>query len=950
LLMTGTYDIWLVLLSALIAVLASYSTLDLAARLTRPEARNPVFWLVAGSLSMGLGIWAMHFIGMLAFHLPIALAYDIPMTIGSAVPAVFAALVALLVIRNGREEWGTLVASSVVMGLGIVTMHYSGMAALRMSPPITYDPALFILSAAIAVAASLAALRLGLRVRPTATAAATVRYKIAAAVVMGFAIAGMHYTGMAAAQFDAASVCLAAPRGIDPRGLAMIIGGASILIFGFTAATATLDSMLELRAVKIARERTRELALSHERLKESEAAARAAREELEMVIEGSPLAIYTRDVDGVVTSWNPAAERIFGWPADEAIGHLLRTLPPGEEVFSERLRQRVLGGEQFVHEDVRRVRRDGGSIYISTTLAPLKGPGGEVHGYVTIAADITQRKRTEESLRLAARVFDSSNDGIVITLPDATIVAVNEAFTRITGYGAEEAIGRDPRLLQSGWQTDEFYEAMRESLATTGQWRGEIWDRRKDGELYAQWTSISTVRDDEGRVTHYVAVLSDVTARKVAEERLDHLATHDPLTDLANRTLFHERARQALARAARSGDIVAVFFLDLDNFKVINDTLGHFVGDRLLQETARRLAAELRGADTVARQGGDEFTVLLEGLASPDEAAAVARKLLETLAKPFQVEGHEVFVTASLGINLYPNDAGNLDDLLRNADVAMYHAKEQGRNSFRFYSSRLDAGARERLSLETGLRRAVERGELELHFQPQVDLLTDRITGAEALLRWHHPERGMITPGSFVPIAEASGTIVPIGEWVLQEACRRGKAWQMAGMGPLCVAVNVSARQFQDPRFPAMVRTALDQARLDPRFLELELTESLLMHSIDEAARTLASLRALGVKLAIDDFGTGHSSLNYLKRFPVHKLKVDQSFVQGLHQDQEDAAIARAIISLGHGLNLRVNAEGVETAQQLAYVRAENCDEVQGFLIGRPMRAADFERFLSARR
>lgn len=945
--MGGTYDIGLVMLSVLIAVLASYTALDLAARLELHEGRNSTLWLVGGALSMGLGIWAMHFIGMLAFHLPIALAYDIPLTLGSVMPAMLAAFIAFAVIRRGRTDRGTLAAGATIMGIGIAAMHYSGMAALKMSPPIRYDPALFALSVAIAIMASVAALWIGLRARPAAGLAG--RHRIAAALFMGLAIAGMHYTGMAAAEFDPESVCLAAPQGLEPRGLAMIIGGGTLLLFGFIAAVAALDSTLQARAAEIAAGMTRELELSHRRLSESEAASRLAREELEMVIENSPLAIYTRDTSGVVTGWNPAAERMFGWTAEEVIGGQLPTVPPEDRHASEELRRRVLGGEPLVQDDVRRLRRDGTRIVINTTLAPLREPSGGVRGYVTIASDITERKRAEESLRLAARVFDSSNDGIIITLPDATIVAVNQAFTRITGYGADEAIGSNPRLLQSGWEKGNFYESMWQSLQEDGQWRGEVWDRRKDGEMYAQWTSISAVRDGAGRLTHYVAVLSDVTARKMAEERRDHLATHDPLTDLPNRMLFHERARQALVRAERAGGIVAVFFLDLDNFKVINDTLGHFVGDRLLQETAKRLAAGLRESDTVARQGGDEFTVLLEGLGGADEAAAVARKLLASLARPFQVEGHEVFVTASLGINLYPLDARNLDDLLKNADMAMYHAKEQGKNSFRFFSAKLNAGARERLELETALRRALERGELELYYQPEIELAGNRVTGAEALLRWNHPERGMITPGSFISIAESSGLIVPIGEWVLQEACRRNKAWQAAGMGSLYVAVNLSARQFQDPRFPAMIRAVLDEARLDPRLLELELTETLLMQNIDDAARTLQGLSGLGVRLAIDDFGTGHSSLNYLKRFPVHKLKIDQSFVKGLDSEPEDAAIVRAIISLGHGLGLRVIAEGVETTGQLEYLRAQRCDEVQGFLLARPMPAADFEAFLAAR-
>jgi len=936
---SGTYDIGLVCLSILIAIIASYTALDLAARVARSEGRSVVGWVLGGALTMGIGIWSMHFIGMLAFHLPIALAYDIPVTLGSVVPAVLASGLALTVIRRGSSSRGALLVSSSLIGLGIVLMHYSGMAALRMSPPIRYEPILFALSVLVAIVASGVAVVLALRLRPGAAAEGVLRYKMAAAVVMGLAIVGMHYTGMAAAQFDPQSMCLASPQGIEPQRLAVVIGGGVILIFLFTAAAAAFDATLQARATAIARGMTQELKRSHALLKWNEASAREAHEELERVIRSAPLAIYARDLDGLITSWNPAAEQMFGWRASEVLGRPLPTVPPGKEAESADIRRRTLGEEGLVHAEVQRRRRDGSPIEISSTLAPLRDAAGQVRGYLTIVADITERKRSESSLRLAARVFDSSNDGIVITAPDSTIVAVNAAFTRITGYAAEEAIGKTPQMLQSGWQDAGFYKTMWDSLDRNGYWRGEIWDRRKDGELYAQWTSISAVRDEHGGLTNYVAVLSDVTARKIAEERLDHLANHDPLTNLPNRVLFHERARQALARAARSKEIVAVLFLDVDNFKMINDTLGHFVGDLLLKETAQRLVACLRAQDTVARQGGDEFTILLESLADPDEAAIVAQKVLETLAQPYVLEGNEVFATASLGINLYPLDADNLEDLLKNADVAMYHAKEEGRNSYRFYSAQLNAGARERLALETALRKALDRDELVLHYQPQLDLKTGRVTGVEALLRWEHPERGLLEPERFISIAEATGLILPIGEWVLREACRQSRAWQSSGTRPLTVAVNLSARQFQQARFTEMIERVLRDTELEPRYLELELTESVLMRNIGEAASTLHSLRKLGVLLSIDDFGTGHSSLEYLKRFPVHKLKIDQSFVRGIPADPEDVAIARAIISLGHGLKLRVNAEGVENADQLRYLQAERCDEIQGFHLCGPIAA-----------
>ncbi len=944
--MTGTYDAWLVALSFVVAVIGSFTALEFAGRAAKPEAPKVGWAIAGGAFTLGLGIWSMHFIGMLAFHLPVPLAYDVPITIGSIVPAVLASWMAMAVIREGKRSVPSLLGSSTLMGFGIVAMHYAGMMALRMSPPIRYDAGLFALSVAIAIGASLAAVLVGLWLRPSGSPEAKAGYKVAAALALGFAISGMHYTGMAAAIFDPQSVCLSTPTGLDPRGLATLIGVGSIVLMALSAATAAFDSALQERATAIAREMTQELERSHEALKRSESVSREAREQLEMVVRGSPLAIYTRDLEGRLTSWNPAAEQMFGWKASEVLGKPLPSVPPGARDASEALRERVLGGEDFVHSDVDRQRKDGTVFPVSATLAPLRDSAGNVRGYVTITADISERKRAEEGLRLSARVFDSSNDGIMITAPDTTILAVNRAFSRITGFAEAEALGKTPRLLQSGWQDAAFYQAMWETLEKTGHWRGEIWDRRKDGEMYAQWTSISAVKDAEGAITHYVAVLTDITARKIAEERLDHLASHDPLTDLPNRTLFHERARRALLRAKRSGEMVAVLFLDLDNFKNINDTLGHYVGDLLLQETARRLKASLRGHDTVARQGGDEFTILLEDLRDPQEAAVVAQKLLAVFDRPFLPEGNEVFVTASLGINLFPKDADNLDDLLRNADVAMYHAKEAGRNSYRFYSADLNVGARERLELETGLRKAIERGEMLLHYQPQFDLASGRVTGVEALLRWQHPERGLLTPGSFIPIAESTGLIGPIGEWVLEEACRQNKAWQAAGLKRLSVAVNLSARQFLEGRFPGTIRGVLERTALDPRYLDLELTETMLMHDIGATARILHGLRELGVILSIDDFGTGHSSLNYLKRFPVHRMKIDQSFVRGVHTDSEDAAIARAIISLGHGLGLKVVAEGVESAEQLAYVRAEGCDEVQGFHLARPMSAADLQAFL----
>jgi diguanylate cyclase (GGDEF)-like protein/PAS domain S-box-containing protein len=959
--MESSYNAWLVALSIVIAFLASYTSLDLASRVTAARGAVTVYWLVGGAFSMGLGIWAMHFIGMLAFSLPIPISYDLPITLASIVPALVSSALALYVVGRRAATTRTLLVSALVMGCGISAMHYTGMAAMKMSPPISYDGTRFALSVLLAIGASLAALRLAFR---ASTDAGAMR-KLGSAAVMGLAIAGMHYVGMSAAIFSPDAVCLAGPGGADARWIAINVGGGTLLILGFTITTAFFDSSLaaqnaravarlrrmntelEEKAAELASEITRELRDSQARLVASEASLREVNERLEAVIGSSPVAIYTRNLQGIVTSWNPAAEKMFGWREAEIIGRPLATVPADKQGETEELRRRVLSGEPVVDVEVRRQKRDGSPIDIRSTLAPLHDAGGRVYGYIAVAVDITERKKTEDMLRLSAQVFENASEGIMVTDADSTIVAVNKAFAAITGYAAEEAIGKSMRLLHSGWHDPAFYGALRDSLARDGHWQGELWDRRKDGDAYAQWTNIAAVRDERGRVTHYVAVISDITARKEAERRLSYLATHDALTGLKNRSLFYENLQHALARARRGADRVALLFLDIDNFKAINDTLGHHSGDQLLREIAARIAGCVRDSDTVARQGGDEFTVMIEDIGDPDEVAHVAQKMLDALAPKFVVAGREIFVTASIGIDVFPTDAGSADDLLKNADAAMYHAKEQGRNNYQFYSAELNAAAHKRLTLESGLRRALERQEFVLHYQPQVTLRGGRLVGIEALLRWQHPEHGLIMPDEFIPLAESSGLIVAIGEWVLRAACAQHKAWQDAGLSIAPVAVNISARQFR-PDFVDTVRRALEDTQLDARHLELEITESLLMRNIEATSAALHRLNELGVGLAVDDFGTGHSSLYYLKRFPVDKLKVERAFVQDIAADPDDAALVRAIVGLGHSLGLRVTAEGVETELQFAHLLGMNCDEAQGYYFSRPLPARECEALLRA--
>jgi diguanylate cyclase (GGDEF)-like protein/PAS domain S-box-containing protein len=538
-----------------------------------------------------------------------------------------------------------------------------------------------------------------------------------------------------------------------------------------------------------------------------------------------------------------------------------------------------------------------------------------------------------------------------MTITDAAsrIVAVNPAFSTITGYTEHEVVGQTPALLNSGRQDRDFYRQMWADLESRGTWRGEIWNRRKDGVIYPEWLSITAVRDDAiGRTSHYIGIFSDISERKESEARIRHLAHHDALTGLPNRLLLDDRIEQALLKSRRSGHMTAVLFLDLDRFKHINETLGHEIGDELLVQAGKRAAAVLRETDTLSRHGGDTFAIVLADIEQPQDATLVARKLLQTFGKPYQLAGHELTVTASIGIALHPSDGVNASELLRNAETAMYHAKDEGRNTLRFYSSDMNFASLGELLLETHLRSALGRGELLLYYQPKIDARTGTMIGAEALMRWNHPEQGMISPALFIPLAEECGLITALGEWALHTVCTQQRTWIDAGLTAVPVAVNVSALQFAHQDVPALVAAALAASRLPPDLLELELTESLLMHNAEHAAAVLGNLRGMKINLAIDDFGTGYSSLSYLKQLPVQALKIDRSFVQDIDEHGENVKLAAAIIALAHGMELQVIAEGVETEAQRLYLANHGCDQFQGFYFDKPMPAEDFAQRLAA--
>ena len=571
------------------------------------------------------------------------------------------------------------------------------------------------------------------------------------------------------------------------------------------------------------------------------------------------------------------------------------------------------------------------------------------YGIHTLRARVVQQ-RTEETLRLRNRAIDESINAIVISAADRDadnpVLYVNPAFTLMTGYAPEEVIGRNSRvLIGSDWDQPDI-ERLREAVRRGRDARVVLRCYRKDGSLFWNEVSLASMHDPSGRVSHFISIFNDLTDRKRYEAELEQQANHDALTGLANRNLLNDRLQQAMIHAQRNAGAVAVMLLDLDRFKLINDSLGHAVGDELICEVARRLAACVRQGDTVARLGGDEFMIVMSELWAESDAASLAAKVLQAVSAPMKLSGHEMVVTGSLGVALFPRDGESAALLVKNADVAMYRAKEQGRNDFRFYAPEMNARMLERLELENGLRRALDQGELELHYQPKVELANGRVVGAEALIRWRHPVLGMVSPADFIPLAEETGLIVPIGEWVINTACRQLKAWREEGLTGVSVAVNVSARQFQQEDLVGVLGEALRASGVPARSLHLEVTESGVMSNPERTIVILRTLKDIGVLVSLDDFGTGYSSLNYLKRFLIDSVKIDQSFVADLTTSSEDAAIARMVISLAHSLNQTVVAEGVETEAQLDFLRRHRCDEMQGFLCSRAIPAADFADIL----
>ena len=958
----ATYDYRLVALSVVIAIFASYAALELAGRVTAAKGTARRAWLVGGAWAMGSGIWSMHYTGMLAYRLPIPVFYHIPTVALSLLAAIFASLIALFVVS--RQELTTLrvIVGSLLMGAGIATMHYTGMAAMRLSAMHHYHHGLWTLSGALAVMVSLAALWFTYHFREDKSERLL---KIVSSIIMGLAIPVMHYTGMAAVTFYATST---------PPDLSYALGisvlGSSAIIFGtlLILATVLLTSLVNRRFSAQARE----LAMSEHRY--------------QLLFESNPQPTFVFDLNTLIfLAVNRAAVNTYGFQQDEFLALPLSALAAAGD--SSRWMELADTGTPF---NTQHHRKDGSAFDVELSLQRINWAGSPAA--LLLAEDITERKRAEQ-LELERRNFletitqnqplDESLRHLVQLLehqlPGSLCLILLAKPGRLcqvaaTSFDKKQASAFEALRLEEIAQAFGSESNRREIIFIEDLWRDHnvpVQDWAHLLDVKCCWLApvvdpsnalVSLVlvffpekhpgaTQDRARLEIARDMVSIAVKHRQLTDKLSYQAQHDALTGLPNRFLLEDRLQQAIAYANRHESQLAVLIIDLDGFKYINDTVGHQCGDQLLVEVARRLRSVTRRTDTLARIGGDEFCLVLSDLHRAGDSFQVAHTCLDILRKPFLIAEREYSISASIGVSFYPEHGAEPELLQQNADTAMYHAKFNGKNGVQVFTPEINAHLRERLELMADLRHALENGELHLVYQPQ--FVSDGVlSGFEALLRWTHPRRGIIPPDKFIPIAEETGFIVPLGNWVLDQACRQLASWRRSGHSHLRMAVNVSTLQFERQDWMETISDTLKRNGVPASCLELELTETVVMKNCERAASRLTELRKLGVSSAIDDFGTGYSSLKYLQNLPIDTLKIDQSFIRDLDPSNDalsgNGAIVQAIVTLAQQLGLRVVAEGVETTEELEVLRRLGCDFVQGYLFSRPMSVEDCDRFLSS--
>ena len=957
----ATYDYRLVSLSVIIAVFASYTALDLAGRVTATRDQARLAWLIGGATAMGAGIWSMHYTGMLAFRLPMRVYYHLPTVLLSLLAAIFASFIALWVVSRPRVTTLHIVGGSLLMGAGIATMHYTGMAAMRLAAHHHYHTGLWLLSVLLAVVISLAALWLTIHFREENRGRLL---KFAISVVMGLAIPVMHYTGMAAVSYMPTNVAPDLSNAID---ISVLANSAVILITLIILASALLSSVVDRRFSAQARE----LALSEQRYQH--------------LFESNPHPTFVFDLQTLAfLAVNQAAITKYGFSSEEFQAQKISTLHS-----SEVLGRLLETAQSEVSTQAQHRNKDGTTFDVELSLRVITWAGNPAG--LLLANDITERKRNEqmeterrnfletitqnqpleESLDQLVHILESQLPGalcsILMLKPSKVCHVVASSFSKeisvgLEGFGLEEiasALGRtadrqEIALIDDfpAHCPDQKLSEWAKALSLKTCWSAPVVDAR-DCLLGVIAVFFRDLRphtpQDRNRLQVAAGMASIAIEHRRLTDRLSYQAQHDALTGLPNRFLLGDRLEHAIAYANRHRSGLAVLLIDLDGFKYINDSLGHQAGDEVLVEVSHRLRSVTRQVDTVARIGGDEFCLVSSDVRDVDDALKIAQTCLDELRKPILVAGRDYSVSASIGISCYPKH-GELPELLQqHADTAMYHAKFNGKNGFQVFTPELNAHLRERVQLMSDLRGALDNGQFRLEYQPQF-LADGELVGFEALLRWDHPERGAIPPSTFIPIAEETGLVVPIGKWVLDQACRQVSAWRAAGYEKLRVAVNVSTLQLERQDWVETISTALASNGLPPSALELELTESVVMKNCERAAERLTELRNLGISAAIDDFGTGYSSLKYLQNLPIDTLKIDQSFVRNLdplsNGESGNGAIVRAIVTLAQQLGLRVVAEGVETNDELALLRRLGCDLVQGYLFAKPMRVEACDLFL----